>query len=180
MYRSRTRTATAVLPLALLLLGACHDESPTSPEPSLHLSRSAESFDPAPRMAVCPTTQSYRTTGVVGPAGGSLQVAGHRLTIPAGLLTEPTRFRLYAPAGRHVRLELSAAGARHYEFSSAVAVTISYDRCPRQHPNRPLASAWYVDDTMGQPLERMGGNDDRRRRAVTFRTTHFSTYIVAF
>jgi hypothetical protein len=143
------------------------------------LSRSGESIDRSPRFAVCPTTESHRTEGILGPEGGSLRIAGHRLTIPAGALTEATQFTLRAPAGRQVQLELSAAGAEHYTFVAPVVVTISYDRCGRQHSATP-ASAWYTDDTGQLPLELMPGKDDRKQRAVTFQTTHFSTYTVAF
>ena len=180
MNRSSVRTARTILPFALLLLGACSTDSPTAPQLAPMLSRTGESVDRPTRIVVCPTNESYRAEGILGPAGGSLHVAGHRLTIPAGVLTEPTQFTLYAPAGSNVMLELSAGGAEHYTFRAPVVVTISYDRCGRQHlPSSPL-SAWNIDDTGRRLVERMRGKDDRKRRAVTFRTTHFSTYVVAY
>lgn len=180
MYRSSFRTATTILPFALLLLGACSTDSPTAPQLAPMLSRGGESVDRPTRVAICPTAESYRTEGILGPEGGSLHVTGHRLTIPAGVLTEATQFMLYAPAGRQVALELSAAGTEHYRFTAPVVVTISYDRCTRQHRPTSPASAWYIDDTGKRPVKRMAGHDDRRRRAVTFQTTHFSTYVVAY
>lgn len=180
MYRSSFRTAFTLVPLALLL-GACNDQPPTSPALAPSLSVGSESAHHTARIAVCPTTESHRAEGVLGPRGGSLQVAGHRLTVPPDVLTEVTSFTLYAPAGREVRLELSAQGAEHYQFAAPVVVTISYDRCRRQHPSASTASAWYIDDS-GETLrvERMRGEDDRKRKAVTFQTTHFSTYVVAY
>jgi hypothetical protein len=132
------------------------------------------------QVAICPTDQSYRTEGMIGPRGGTLRVAGHRLTIPAGVLTEETRFFMHAPAGREVKLELRAGSGPHYRFSAPVIVTISYDRCTRQHRSESGMTAWHVDDTGTRLLEPMGGKDDRKRKAVTFRTTHFSTYLVAY
>ena len=180
MNRSSFRITSAIVPFALLLLGACTSDSPTAPQLAPLLSRTGESVDRPTRIAVCPTNQSYRTEGIFGPAGGSLRVAGHRLTIPAGVLTEATQFTLHAPAGPHVRLVLSAGGAEHYTFQAPVVVTISYNRCGRQHLPRSPLSAWNIDDTGRRLVERMRGKDDRRRRAVTFRTTHFSTYAVCY
>jgi hypothetical protein len=180
MYRSRFRTAKTLFLFALSALGACSTDSLTAPQPAPLLSRRAESPENIAQLAVCPTARSHRAEGVVGPAGGSLHAGGHRLTIPAGVLTEPTRLTLHAPAGRHVALELTAAGAEHYTFPAPVVVTISYDRCRRQHrPTAPL-SAWYIDEADARSAERMSGKDDRAHRAVTFRTTHFSTYVVAY
>lgn len=180
MYRSSNRTVTTILFSAMLLLGACGEESPTSPEPSLMSSRGSDFAGHAMRPVACPTTESYRTEGILGPEGGSLHAAGHRLTVPAGVLAEPIHFTLHAPTGRYVKVNLTAGGAEHYEFAAPVIVTISYDRCRRQHRSASPASVWYIDEISSRPVERMGGKDDRKRRAVTFRTTHFSTYLVAY
>ena len=180
MYRSSSLPARTILTLALLTLGACSSDAPTAPRLSPTLSRNAEIAARAARVAICPTDESYRAEGVLGPRGGSLRVAGHRLTIPPGVLSEATRFTLNAPAGREVKLELRAGNEKHHRFSAPVVVTISYDRCTRQRPAEYALSAWHVDDTGTRLIERMGGEDDRRRRAVTFRTMHFSTYLVAY
>ena len=180
MNRSGFRTASTILPFALVLLGACSTDTPTASLPAPVLSRTGESVDRATRIAVCPTTESYRTEGILGPAGGTLEVAGHRVTIPAGMLTEATQFTLHAPAGRHVKLVLSAQGTEHYTFRTPVVVTISYDRCGRQHRPTAPASAWYLDDSASLLVERMGGKDDRIQSTVTFQTAHFSTYVVAY
>ena len=179
MYRSGFRTTSTVLPVVLLLLGACNSDAPTEPQLSPALSRSSAVEDRIVHVAVCPTTQSHRADGVIGPRGGSLRVAGHRLMVPAGVLTEPTRFTISAPAGRQVKLELMANGAEHFQFAAPVAVTISYDRCRRQHPDA-AASVWFVDDSGTTLLEPMVSKDDRNRKAVTFSTSHFSTYLVAY
>ena len=178
MYRSSFRTAVRRLPFALFILGACDAPSTTAPELAPALSRRAPQFEQ--QIAACPTTRSYRAERTLGPRGGSISAGHHRLTVPRGVLTEPTRFTLYAPAGQEVKIELSANGESHYEFAAPVAVTISYERCARQHlPPTPM-TAWYVDDAGTRFLERMGGRDDRIRKTVTFRTTHFSTYLVAY
>ena len=180
MIRSSFDTARRVLCFAFLVLGGCTGDSPAAPELTPALSRLAASEDRPARVVMCPTTQSYRTEGVLGPAGGSLQVGGHRLTVPAGVLTEMTHFGLRAPAGPEVKLELTAGGGRHYQFASPVVVTISYDRCTRQHQPRAAVAAWYVDDSGDALIERMNGRDDRNRMEITFRTSHFSTYLVAY
>jgi hypothetical protein len=180
MNRSSFRTTSTILRFALVLLGACSTDTPTASPPAPLLSRTVESVDRATRIAVCPTTESYRTEGILGPTGGTLEVAGHRVTIPAGTLTEPTQVTLSAPAGRHVKLVLSARGTQHYRFRAPVVVTISYDRCGRQHRPTGPASAWFLDDSGSWLVERMGGKDDRIRSTVTFQTAHFSTYVVAY
>ncbi len=182
MHRSRFRSATAVIPFVLIFLAACDSTtSPTAPPLAPKTSRSAEPFDNnATLVAVCPTARSYRADGTIGPNGGSISVAGHRLTIPPGVLTTATQFTLHAPAGQEVKLELSANGGEHYRFAAPVVITISYDRCKRQHWPPTPATAWYVENGGTRLVERMAGRDDRRGRAVTFRTNHFSTYLVAY
>jgi len=96
------------------------------------------------------------------------------MVIPAGVVTSPTDFTLRAPAGRHLKVDIWAGENEHFEFSSPVAVTISYARCKRQNLLRSSAEAWYIDTATGAPLVNMGASSNPERRTVTFFIDHLS------
>src|SRR5919199_6499536 len=54
------------------------------------------------KLLFCPTSNTYTTTQIVGPDGGTIQVGPHSLTIPAGALTSDTEISATAPAGNYV------------------------------------------------------------------------------
>ena len=48
---------------------------------------------------------------MIGPAGGSVELAGHRLVVPAGAVSHPTRFTLRLVDAGFVEVDLKAARA---------------------------------------------------------------------
>lgn len=177
MIRSRFTVPATIAIFAPFLLAACSESGPTAPAPVALLHRSPTS---GAQLALCPTEWTSSATARIGPDGGSVTVAGHRIDIPAGAVTRPTRITLRVPAGDALRVEITAGAAPHYTFLAPARVTISYDRCPRQHGMLRTADAWYLDPETGRPVEEMHATVDRRHRTVSFTTTHLSTYIVLY
>ena len=177
MIRSRFTLPATIAIFAPFLLAACGENSPTAPAPVALLHRSTVD---RLQLAYCPSSETLSATRVIGPDGGAVAIAGHRIDIPAGAIPRPMRVRLVAPAGRVLRVDITAGQETHYEFLAPARVTISYDRCPRQHRLLGGAEAWYFDPATGQALEDMDATVDRRRRTVAFTTDHLSTYVVSY
>ena len=82
-------------------------------------------------------------------------------------------------ATSRVEVEAHAIGYEHYQFAAPVTITVDYARCGEMDDaDRPLR-AWYVDGSSTTALEDMGGVADRDARTLTFRTPHFSVYMLA-
>ena len=177
MIRSRFTVPATIAIFAPFLLAACGENGPTAPAPVALLHRSTQD---RLELAYCPSSETVSATRRIGPEGGTVAIAGHRIDIPAGAIPKPTRVRLVAPAGRVLRVDITAGQDEHYNFLAPARVTISYDRCPRQHRLLGSAEAWYFDPATGEPLEDMDASVDRRGRTVAFTTRHLSTYVVSY
>jgi len=118
-------------------------------------------------------------TAVIGPSGGSLAVGRTRVDIPAGAVAQPETFVLKVPATSQVEVDVRAIGYAHYRFAAPVAVTVDYARCGDLSSDGSAPHAWYVDENTQQAIEDMGGVLDADARTLTFRTPHFSVYMLA-
>lgn len=165
MIRSRLKASVLVAFLSPIA-GGCDTSLPVSPSAAVELDRSSNHALSRPRLAVCPTNTTQRTSGEIGPAGGSLDVAGHRLTIPAGALTRPTHFTLTAPAGRNLVVRVTAQSAERIRFSAPAAVTISYERCERQNPEPGFTAVWSINTRTDAVIA--SGETDPSLMTVTF------------
>lgn len=130
-------------------------------------------------LLVCPTSVSRVASKVIGPKGGTVSVAGHRVTLSPGAVRRPTLITVIAPASRYLEVDLRADGQEHYNFAAPVEVTVSYDRCARRDVDLRSLSAWYIDARSKAMLENMPSRHLREQRAVTFTTTHFSNFAIA-
>jgi hypothetical protein len=163
MIRSRFATTAVLALFSPILLQGCDDTLSTAPAEPVALQTHRSPEVQRPHLAVCPSPTAEAASGTIGPDGGSLRVAGHTLTVPAGALSSPIEFTLRRPKGPHLKLEITADGSEHYRFAAPVAVTISYAGCQRQKS----VQAWYIDTATGALLTRMRG-DKQSGEAVTF------------
>jgi hypothetical protein len=129
----------------------------------------------------CPTDITETTTAVlVGGVLGEVALGGHRITIPPGALPAGVWVvTLTAPASQYVEIEAYVEGLPASTFLLPVEVVIDYSRCSRSDIDRDPLRVWYIDSVTKQPLEDMGGVDDKVARTVRFSTNHFSGYAVA-
>lgn len=131
-------------------------------------------------LLVCPTGSAQSASAVVGPEGGTVAVGATRITIPAGAVPVPTKFKLLVPHSRFVEVRISAGDADHYRFAAPATVVIDYSRCGALRAAQPRLGVWYVDDQTKSPLEEMAATNDPLARTLTFRTDHLSSYAVAY
>src|SRR5687767_636920 len=166
MIRSRFRTTVVVALLSPILVG-CDANLPSAPASASTLDRTSTHAVSRPRLAVCPTNTTESVSGEIGAAGGSLEVAGHRLTIPTGALAAPANFTLMAPAGRVLLVTVTAQGNEPIRFSAPAAVTISYNRCKRQKLASESTTVWSVDAQSGGAISSLDGEIDPVDMTVT-------------
>ena len=130
-------------------------------------------------LVECPTDATKSATGLVLPTGGSVEVDGTSISLPAGAVLLPTYVTVTLPASNYMEVDIKANDLEHFEFQTPVSVTIDYARCTRGNINHSALQAWYIDSTTKSLLENMGGVDDKVARTVTFATDHLSGYAIA-
>lgn len=149
------------------------DES--APAFNVASSRAGESEAPI----VCPTRWTRSASAIIGPEGGTVELDGHRVTLPSGAVDQPTEITLRTPRSKYLVVNLRANGEEIVEFPVPVTVTISYARCHRGDLNRRDLSAWELDPATESLLGSMSSTHDAASRSVTFTTTHFSHFVIA-
>lgn len=178
MQPIRLRLLAAVL--AAFALGACAD-APTPSQPTAATPAGLLALgDDDPNLLECPVNTTQSTTGIIGPLGGVLTLGGYTVQIPEGAVPTATAFSLTVPAGRYMKVDVTAVGAEHYVFGAPVSVTVDYSRCPAGRTEGRSLSVWYVAPITDAPLENMGGVDDPAKRRITFETGHLSGYVIAY
>lgn len=170
--KSIARLATGILLAGGLAACGEHEDAVGSLEPQY-----ANSVNPT--LVECPSTASYETTGTILPTGGSVELRGHAVVLPAGAVLTATDIGLREPAAQYMQIDLTADGHDHFQFGAPVTVTISYARCTRSNIDKGPLSAWLIDPATGALLQNMGGVDDKTNQTVTFETDHFSGYAIA-
>jgi hypothetical protein len=174
MTRSSLR-ASVVCAFALFLASCDGVAEPTTAPADARLSIMSRA---TPRLVVCPTRNELSASAVVGAGGGRFRVGGHAVVIPAGAITEPVELTVTAPAGRHLALDVSAAGSEHYTFQRPIAITLDFSRCQRRDLRAGAMTVWYLDAD-GTPRERMPVRSGSGS-SLTFSTDHLSTYALAY
>lgn len=165
MIRSRL-TIPVVVALLSPILAGCDSSLPTAPASALTLDRTSNAVS-RPRLAVCPINTTESVSGEIGAAGGSLELAGHRLTIPTGALAGPAMFTITAPAGPVLWVTVTAQGNEPIRFSAPAAVTISYERCKRQNFTGGSTAVWSIDAQSDGGFTTLDGENDAENMTVT-------------
>jgi hypothetical protein len=173
---SRTRS-----PFRLLLAGAlvaalsCADTSPVAPEmPAPEPGLLGTLLRPT-GLLQCQPLPTATASAVIGPAGGTLRVGPHTLTVPPRALSAPVTITATAPSGRVNLVEFTPHGLA---FDRPARITMSYANCNLLGILLPKRVA-YVDDGLGI-LEYLLSLDNLLAQQVTGRLNHFSGYAVAW
>jgi hypothetical protein len=162
---------------ALATLGACGDQRPTEPpDPAATGSLLAGS---RPTLVECPTSETKTKTAEIGVSGGTLSIDGTSVVFPQGALPGLTTVTLTIPASQYVEIAIKTDGAEYFPAVGPI-VTISYARCRRNNLLFKPLTAWYIDADSKDLLEKMVGTDNKVTQSVTFTTSHFSGYAIAF
>jgi hypothetical protein len=162
-----TRKLSACFAVVLLGgVGSCRDWPPTQPPPS------------SVTLAVCPTDQSLSASGLIGFSGGTVSLGGTSVLLPLGALLSSTDIELTIPASQYMEIGVTANGGS-IQFLRAITITMDYSRCSTDVQQKQL-SVWHIDETTKEPLESMGGIDNKLTHQITFTTTHLSGYALAY
>lgn len=132
-----------------------------------------------PNLVECPTSTASSASGLITPLGGMVSAGGTTISVPAGAVMVPTTITVTVPASNYMEVDISVPGVAHFEFLQPVSVTLGYARCTRSDIDRSPLTAWFIDSQTKEPLEAMGGVDDKTARTVTFSTGHLSGYALA-
>lgn len=116
---------------------------------------------------------------ILAGAGGTIELGGNSVVVPAEALLDPTEIAIAVPESPHVRVDLTADGQEHWQFQAPVTITIDYSRCDQSTYAGKTLSVWLLDSESGALVEHMGGTDNRTARQITFTTDHFSGYAIA-
>jgi hypothetical protein len=163
--------------MVLLGLAACEQQS--SPVAALSETGPSLASSSGAVLVECPSNVTTSAEGTIGSLGGSVELANHRLALPALAVLEPTVFTLTDPAGKYMLLDLKGNGQESFGFEKPATVTIDYSRCTRSNIDQAELSVWKVDPETKALLKNMGGIDDKAARTITFTTDSLSMYSLA-
>jgi hypothetical protein len=119
----------------------------------------------------------------IGPEGGVIETAGHRLTVPAGAVEEPVVFRMRVVDGA-VEVDLTATGRQSKTendvgaagFDRPLGLELSYSEAAAVADPGQLVIVWVRDDGT---LVSLPSTVDRGARTVSAKLNHFSAYALA-
>jgi hypothetical protein len=112
---------------------------------------------------------------VIGPAGGTLAIGPHSLTIPSGALSGHVNIRAKIGGGSVNVVELKPD---RLVFQAPAVLTMSYANCDREGRTGALTIA-VVNDTLGI-VDYVSSSDDTATQTVTGNIPDFSNYAVAW
>jgi len=172
----RMRRLTAVLLVSLAAVMSClPDRSPTAPAiPPPDASLLGDLLS-ATGLLKCTPLPYARTTQVVGPAGGVIQVGPHTLLIPPGALLQNVTITAEAPSATVNSVRFTPQGLH---FTVSAALTMSYSNCNLLGKILPKRIA-YTDDNLNI-LSYLISLDNLFAKKVTGKLDHFSRYAVAW
>lgn len=112
------------------------------------------------------------STALIGPAGGVLHHAAHRLEVPAGALNEPLELTFSMPLSDTLTFDMGPHGT---QFNSNVRLVFNYGNADLTGVNEALLNVYYYDPNTGV-FERIFTTVDTVNKLVIGHTDHFSRY----
>ena len=112
----------------------------------------------------------------IGPAGGSLVIGPHTLTVPPGALSREVMIHAKIAGGKSVNVVEFKPD--WLVFQIPAVLTMSYANCDRQGHTSALAIA-VVDDTLGV-VDYIPSSDDTATSTVTGGVPDLTNYAVAW
>lgn len=178
--------------LTALLLGAgvaisgCADPATTGPAAGAvgtslgtsgpQNSTSAPQDHNAALLSKCKPLAPHNVHRWIGPAGGTLTIGPHTLTVRPGALSQPVNIRAKIVGAKSVNVvELKPKGL---VLQPPAVLTMSYANCDREGRTSPLSIA-VVDDRF-VIVDYLSSSDDPAAGTVTGDVPDFSNYAVAW
>jgi hypothetical protein len=123
----------------------------------------------------CSPLPEASATQTIGPAGGTIVVGPHQLTVPPGALATPVTITAVAPTGTVNSVRFEPSGL---VFNQTASLTMSYANCGLVWSLVPKRIAYTTD--LLEIISYLVSFDNPIARRVTGRLDHFSTYAVAW
>lgn len=142
----------------------------SAPEHSYTVGSYEQSFE----AASCSPHGGVQSSGVFGPAGGTLFFGGSRLIIPGGALRDTVTISATIPEGSSSRVEFAPSGLRFYKPAGLILSTAG---CVLADPNVP--NVVYLSED-GDILEIIAAVFDPHWKTIAAPIQHFSGYAIAF
>lgn len=158
-----------MLVAALALIAGCSDQQPVAPSAQSGL------FGTLTGLLTCDPLSYDSTTQLVGPQGGVILVGPHRLTIPAGALSDTVSITAVVRSEDVNEVRFQPEGL---QFAQPAQLSMSYANCglvPSLLPKRIAHTSDLLDI-----LEYVTSVDNVLARRVTGSLEHFSGYAVAW
>jgi hypothetical protein len=174
--------SAVVLAAALSLASCTGEDSPTSPvvsdSPSALLAGNGLlGTSIGSGLLACDPLPYASAAQTIGPAGGTLVIGPHVLTVPAGGLAAPVEITGEAPVGTVNSVRLFPEGLQ-FATGKPAQLTLSYANCPLLGSLLPKRIAYTTD--LLQILSYVLSVDDLLHKRVTGSLEHFSRYAVAW
>jgi len=158
---------------AALVAASCGDRAqPAGPGPDASL---VGGLVQNTGLVSCTPLSYDSVTQTIGPAGGTIVVGPHVLSIPAGALTDTVTITAVAAADTVRRVQFRPEGLT---FATAASLRMSYAGCNLLGVLLPKQIA-YTDDALNI-LEYLLSLDSPLTQTVTGKLHHFSNYAVAW
>jgi hypothetical protein len=125
------------------------------------------------QLLSCTVTTTSIGAKVIGPAGGTVVVGPHRLTVPPGALASPTLIQGVSLPGPISEVTFLPEGL---QFQKPATLTLSYAACSTPK-STPLVV--YIN-ILNSILETEPSKADATTKTVTASIRHFSAYAIAY
>jgi len=116
------------------------------------------------------------TTALIGPAGGVITHADHRIEIPAGALSETIEISFSMPVSDTLIFDLGPHGTQ-FSMPINMVLEFEYDNAILTGVNEAGLRVAYYNESTGE-WELMPTTVDTVNDVVTGQTTHFSRYAI--
>lgn len=191
----RLRLRAVLLPLLLAALAGC--EPVVEPAPDRGPEVAHQVLGSAATVAddegneytlvegnVPPLVTTREVSRLIGASGGTLNLAGHTLTVPEGAVSVPTVFVLTIPPSGRVEVELQAlvstlsglVDVGEEGFDRPVTLSLTYAWASNVTDPSTLKILHLREDGSAEPLPT---TVDPTGKTVTARLHHFSRYCMA-
>ncbi|HEX6558251.1 MAG TPA: hypothetical protein VF021_02295 [Longimicrobiales bacterium] len=177
---ANNRRLSFVLVLLAALVGtACDTMSPD--RIAAPVTRSADVASSARGVAVVLTQTLQKDSAsfaIIGANGGSVSTGAHRLTVPAGAVSEPTIFAIQVLSGSTIYVQLRAFNVRTGQpvtvFATPVKLTLSYSQAYFSDPS--ILSVIYLPNGLLGDKVVMPSTVNQTNLTVSSWLPHFSDY----
>jgi hypothetical protein len=133
---------------------------------------------PKIQLLRCPNREPQRVESAIGREGGTIELAGHRLELPPGAVTDEVKFTLSLAVDEYLRLDIQASGADWYKFALPVNLFLSWAKCEATPDDR--AQIYKIDPKTGEVIQELGGRLNREEQGIITSLRTLSRYTIGW